>query len=145
MIRTLSNTSIFNTRSIFRTLQNLYHGDFYSELCVTLAYLKLWHIQNPRHTHNTVKKFSWNILFKTLRNTDIFRTLVYSQSWYILKSKHLQNPSEYLRWSILLRALCNYSIPRRAIYSKLSFIQTPGVLTTSQCISYFLSKASPTP
>ena len=89
---TLCNTSIFITRGICRTLPHIYYGEFYSEPCVTLAYLKPWSIQNPRYICNTVKYLSWNILFKTLCNPDIFRNLVYSQFWFILKSKHIQNP-----------------------------------------------------
>ena len=126
----LCNTGIFRTQGIFRTLPNVYYEEFYSEPCVTLAYLKPWHIQNPRHIHNTVKHLLWNILFKTLCNLGIFRTLVYPQLWYILKSKHIQSPAKYLRWSILLKTLCNYSKFRRPIYSKLSLIQNPIVSAT---------------
>ena len=116
--RTLCDTGIFRTQGIFQTLPNIYYGVFYSESCVTLAYLKLGHIQNQRHIHNTVKHLSWNILFTFLWNPDIFRTLLYSPLWYILKIKHIQNPTAYLRWNILLRTLCNYSIFRRPMYSK---------------------------
>ena len=112
---------------LIQTLSNIYYGEFYSESYVTLAYLKPWHIQNQRHIHSTVKHLSWNILFKFLRNPDIFRTLLYSPLWYIPKNKHIQNPTEYLRWSILLRTLCNYSIFRRPIYSKHSLIQNPSL------------------
>ena len=42
----------------------------YSEPCVTLAYLKLWYIQNP----------------DIFRTRSIFRILTYSEPWYI------QNP-----------------------------------------------------
>ena len=125
--RALFNTGIFRTRGIFRTLSNIYYGEFCTESCVTLAYLKPWHIQNPRHIHNTIKHLSWNILFKTFYNPDIFRTLLYSPLWYILKNKHIHIPAEYLRWSILLRTLCNYSIFRLPIYSKLSLIQNASV------------------
>ena len=38
--RTLCNTCIFRTRGIFRTLSNIYDGKFYSQPCVTLAYLE---------------------------------------------------------------------------------------------------------
>ena len=51
-------TGIFRTRGIFRTLSNIYYEEFYSEPCITLAYLKLWHIQNPRDIPNTVKHLS---------------------------------------------------------------------------------------
>ena len=105
--RTLCDTGIFRTRSIFQTLSNIYYGEFYLESCVTLSYLKPWHIQNQRHIHNTVKHLSWNILFIFLCNPGIFRTLLYSPLWCILKNKHIQNPTEYIRWSILLRILCN--------------------------------------
>ena len=70
--RTLCDTGIFRTQGIFQTLSNIYYGECYSESYVTLAYLKPWHI------HNTVKHLSWNILFKPLRNPDIFSTLLYS-------------------------------------------------------------------
>ena len=113
---TLCNTGIFRTWDIFRTLPNVYYEEFYSEPCVTLVYLKHWHIQNPRHILNTVKHLLWNILFKTLCNRDIFRTIVYSQLWYILKQKYIQSPAKYLRWSILWKTLCNYSKFRRKIY-----------------------------
>ena len=120
--RTPCSTGIFETRGIFRTLSNIYYGEFYSEPCVTLAYLKHWHTQNPRHIHNTIKHLSWNILFKTLCNPDIFRTLVYSQLWYVLKSKHIWTPGEYVKWSIFLRTLCNYGLFRCPIYSTLLLI-----------------------
>ena len=106
----LCNTGILKTRGIFRTLSNIYYGEFYSERCVTLAYLKSWHIQNPRHFYNTVKHLLWNILFKTLCNPDLFRALVYSHLSYILKSKQIESPTKYRRWSILLKALRNWSI-----------------------------------
>ena len=115
--RTLCNTGIFRTRGIFRTLSNIYDGKFYSQKCVTPAYLERWHIQN------TAKHPSQNILSKTLCNPDIFRNLVYSELWYILKSKHIQNSAEYLRWSIILRTLCSYSRFRDTIYSNLLHIQ----------------------
>ena len=73
-----ANTDIFRTQGIFRTLSNIY-GEFHPEPYVTLAYLKPWHIQNPKHINNTVKHLSLNILFKTLCNPDIFTALVYSQ------------------------------------------------------------------
>ena len=75
---TLCNTGIFRTRDIFRTLPNVYYEEFYSEICVALAYLKPWHIQNLRHIYNTVTHLLWNILFKILCNLGIFRTPVYS-------------------------------------------------------------------
>ena len=102
----------------------------YSQPFVTSAYLKSWHIRNPRHIQNTVKHLSRNILLKTLCNPDIFRNLLYLELWYILKSKHIQNPTEYLRWSILLRTLCNYSRFRGPIYSKLPHIQNRCVSAT---------------
>ena len=123
--RTLCNTGIFRTRSIFRTLSNIYDGKCYSQSCVTPAYLEPLHIQNPRHIQNTAKHLSRNILFKTLYNPDIFRNLAYSELWCILKSKDIQNPAEYLRWSILLRTLHNYSRirgPKTSAYSEPVFI-----------------------
>ena len=113
--RTLCNTGIFRTRGIFRTLSNIYDGKFYSQPCVTPAYLEPWHIQNPRHIQNTAKHLSRNILFKTLCNPDIFKTLVYSELWYILKSNHIQNPVEYPRYS-------NYSKIYLFLFSQLPMI-----------------------
>ena len=127
---TLRNTGIFRTRSIFRTLPNVYYEELYSESCVTLAYLKNRHIQNPRHISHTVKHLLRNILFKKLYNPDIFRTLVYSQLWYLLKPKRIQNPVKYLRWRVLLKTLCNYSKFRRPIYSRVSPIQNPVLSAT---------------
>ena len=121
--RTLCNTGIFRARGIFRTLSNVYDGKFYSQPCVTPAYLEPWHIQNPRHIQNTAKHLSRNILFKTLCNPDIFRNLVCSEFWCILKLKHIQYHVEYLRWSISLRTLCNYSRFRGLIFSKFWYIQ----------------------
>ena len=118
------NTGIFRTRGIFRTLSNIYDGKFYSQPCVTLAYLEPWNIQNPKHIQNTAKHLSRNILFKTLCNPDIFRNLVYSELWYILKSKHIQNSAVCLRLDILLRTMCNYSRFRGHIYSQLSQFRT---------------------
>ena len=103
--------------------QNIYHGKFQSQPCVTPAYLEPWHIQNPRHIQNTAKHLSQNILFKTLCNPDIFRNLAYSELSYIMKSKHIQNTAKYLRCSILLRTLCNYNRFRDPIFSKLWHIQ----------------------
>ena len=127
---TLCNAGIFRTRDIFRTLPNIYYEEFYSEPCVTLAYLKPWHIQNSKHIHNTVKDLLWNILFKTLCNLGIFKTLIHSQHWYILKSKHIQSLAKYLRWRIFLKTLCNCSKFRRPIQSKLSLTKNPIVSAT---------------
>ena len=127
--KTLCNTGIFRAQGIFRTLLNIYYEGHYSEPCLALANLKPWHIQNSRHTHNTVKYLLWNVFFKILCNIDIFRTLVYSQLWYILKLKHIQSPAKYLRWNILLKILSNYSKFKRPIYSKLLLIQNPIVQT----------------
>ena len=113
--RTLCNTGIFRTGGIFRTLSNIYDGKFYSQPCVTPAYLEPWHIQNPRHIQNTAKHLSRNILFKTLCNPDIFKTLVYSELWYILKSNHIQNPVEYPRYF-------NYSKIYLFLFSQLPLI-----------------------
>ena len=38
--RTLYDTGIFRTQGISQTLSNIHYGEFYSEPCVTLAYLK---------------------------------------------------------------------------------------------------------
>ena len=43
------------TQGILRTLSNIYDREFYSEQCVTIAFFKRWHIQNPRHIQNIVK------------------------------------------------------------------------------------------
>ena len=92
------------TRGISRTLSSIYYGEFYAESCVTLTYLKSWHIQNQRHTDSTFKHLSWNILFKFLCHPDVFRTLLYTPLWYILKKAcriskmeyFIKNPMAYL-------------------------------------------------
>ena len=67
----------------------------YLELCVTLTYLKLWHIQNPN-------------IFRT---RGIFRSTAYSQPQYIQNPHYIQNAGifkiwdifrtlPYLRWSV---------------------------------------------
>ena len=66
------------TRGIFRTLSNIYNEAFCSELCVTLAYLKPWHVQNLRNIWNPVKHLWCSIFLRTLCNPGIFRTLVYA-------------------------------------------------------------------
>ena len=38
--------------------------NFYSESCVTLAYLEPWYIQNPRRTQNVVMKYIIQILVR---------------------------------------------------------------------------------
>ena len=83
--RTLCDTGIFRTQGIFKTLSNIYYGEFYSDLCVTLAHLKHWHIQNQSHIHNTVKHLSWNILFKFLCNPHVFGTYYIHHSDIFLK------------------------------------------------------------
>ena len=50
-----SVTCHLKTRGIFKVLSNIYNGTFCSEPCVTLAYLKLWHVQNLRNIWNPVK------------------------------------------------------------------------------------------
>ena len=112
----------------------MYDEKFYSEPCVTVTFLKPWHIHNPRHIQNTAKYLSPNILFKTLCNPDIFRTLVYSEFWFILKSKHIQNPAEYLKWSILLRTLQQVQKP----YIFKTFAYSEVV-----CVSYSLMQPRP--
>ena len=52
-----------------------FYGEFYSEPYVTLAYLKPWHIQNPRHIHNTFCQTSKPCV-----------TLTYSESKFIHNS-----------------------------------------------------------
>ena len=49
------------------------HNQAYSEPCITLAYYKLWYIQDLG-------------IFKT---RGIFRTLVYSQLWHIQSQRHI--------------------------------------------------------
>ena len=78
-----SSHSIYDNQGIFRTLSNIYNGEFYSEQCVTLPYLEPWHIQNPRHIQNTLKYLWWNVLLKTICNPDIFRNLVYPELKHI--------------------------------------------------------------
>ena len=66
-------------RGIFRTLSNIYNEAFCSELCVTLAYLKPWHVQNLRNIWNPVKHLWCSIFLRTLCNPGMFRTLVYAE------------------------------------------------------------------
>ena len=42
-------------KTLFRTLSSIYYGEFYSEPCVTLAYLEPWHIQNIIHHNNSAE------------------------------------------------------------------------------------------
>ena len=119
--RTLCDTGIFRTRAIFQTLSNICYGEFYSESCVTLAYLKLWYIQSQIHIDNTVKHLSWNILFNFLYNPDNFGLFLKTSIFRTLR---------YLRWSVLLRTLYNCSIFRRLIYSKHSLIQNASLSVT---------------
>ena len=64
----------------------MYNGKFYSQLCVTVAFLEPWHIQK------IAKYLRRNILFKTFCNTDIFRTLAYSE--HILTYSEIKAYSE---------------------------------------------------
>ena len=81
--RTLCNTDIFRTRGIFQTLANIYYGKFYSESCVTLAYLKPWHIQNQ----NTVSRISIFIILSNIYHEIFYLnfcvTLTYLEPYYI--------------------------------------------------------------
>ena len=70
--RTLCDTGIFRTRGILQTLSNIYYGEFYSESCVTLAYLKPWHIQNQRHILSNI---SHEIIYLS-SSVRLFRTRV---------------------------------------------------------------------
>ena len=81
--RTLCNTGIFRTQGIFQTLSNIYHGEFYSESCVTLAYLKPWHIQNQ----NTVSRISIFMILSDIYHEIFYLnscvTLTYLEPYYI--------------------------------------------------------------
>ena len=70
--RTLCDTGIFRTRGILQTLSNIYYGEFYSESCVTLAYLKPWHIQNQRHILSNI----YHKIFYLSSSVRSFRTRV---------------------------------------------------------------------
>ena len=62
LYRTLCNTGIFRTWDIFQTVSNICYGEFYSESCMTLAYLKPWYIQNQ----NTVSRISIFIILSNI-------------------------------------------------------------------------------
>ena len=84
--RTLCNTDIFRTRGILRTLANIYYGKFYSESCVTPAYLKPWHIQNQ----NTVSRISIFIILSNIYHEIFYLnscvTPTYLEPYYIHRS-----------------------------------------------------------
>ena len=84
--RTLCDTGIFRTQGIFQTLSNIYYGEFYSESCVTLAYLKPWHIQNQ----NTVSRISIFIILSNIYHEIFYLnycvTLTYLEHYYIYHS-----------------------------------------------------------
>ena len=61
---------------------------FFSEPCVTLAYLEPCHIQNLRNIHNPVKHLDDVAFF--------WWTRTYSEPWQILKPWYIQNPFEYI-------------------------------------------------
>ena len=81
--RTPCNTGIFRTRGIFRTLSNNYYGELYSESCVTLAYLKPWHIENQ----NTVSRINIFIILSNIYHEIFYLnsclTLTYLEPCYI--------------------------------------------------------------
>ena len=83
LYRTLCDTGIFRTRGIFQTLSNIYYGEFYSESCVTLAYLKPCHIQNQ----NTVSRISIFIILPNIYHEIFYLnscvTLTYLEPYYI--------------------------------------------------------------
>ena len=80
MNRTLRNTGIFKTRGIFRAPKNIYYGEFYSEPCVTLAYLKpcIFRIQDIV------------IILSSIYHEKFYSkpsvTLTYLEPWYIHNS-----------------------------------------------------------
>ena len=79
----LCNSGIFRTWGIFQTLLNIYCEEFYSESCVTLAYLKPWHIQNQ----NTVSRISIFIILPNIYHEIFYLnscvTLTYLEPYYI--------------------------------------------------------------
>ena len=91
--RTLCDTGIFRTQGIFQTLSNIYYGEFYSESCVTLAYLKPWHIQNQ----NTVSRISIFIILSNIYHEIFYLnscvTLTYLEPYYIHHSGMLLKTS----------------------------------------------------
>ena len=80
---TLCTTGKFRTRGIFQTLSNIYYREFYSESCVTLAYLKPWDIQNQ----NTVGRISIFIILSNIYHEIFYLnscvTLTYLEPYYI--------------------------------------------------------------
>ena len=81
--RALCNTGIFRTSAIFQTKSDIYYGEFYSESCVTLAYLKSWYIQNQ----NTVSRVSIFIILSNIYHEIFYLnscvTLTYLEPYYI--------------------------------------------------------------
>ena len=65
------NPNMLRAQGILRNLShmynmsNIYDGKCYSQICVTLAYLELWHIQNPIDIQNTAK-YLWREFIQKL-------------------------------------------------------------------------------
>ena len=71
-------------------LSDIYNGQCCGELWVTLAYLELCHLQNPKNIWNPVKDL-WCSIF-----LDSCVTLVYLEPWYMQNPMNNQNPVKYL-------------------------------------------------
>ena len=81
-------------------------------------------IQNPvyyrkfRHIHIQFRHCG---IFRTMRNSCIFRNLPYSKSWHIQNPRYIQNSVS--TYSSIFRTLCNASALRILPYSEFGHIQ----------------------
>ena len=120
--RTLCNTGIFRARGIFRTLSNVYDGKFYSQPCVTSAYLE------PRHIQNTAKHLSRSISFKNLvqhqhiQKPTMFKTLVYSEIKAYSETYHISKMERLIKNPVYLQQIQRPYIFKTSAYSELVFV-----------------------
>ena len=85
--RTLCNTCIFRTRGILQTLSNIYYGEFYSESCATLAYLKPW-IFRIKGIFIILSNIYHKIFYLNSCVTLAYLEPYYIHHWYILKKAY---------------------------------------------------------
>ena len=82
-----------------RTLSNTYYREFYSEACVILAYLKPWHIQNPRKkiihfsTPPTLRSLHTLVRYPRQHATHIRR----HERWHATHTTHFATPPTQAR------------------------------------------------
>ena len=85
-------------------MPNIYDGKCYSQPCVSLVYLELWHIQNPSHIQNTAKYLSSNISFETLCNPEIFRTLTILRTLVYSEIKAYSEPCRISKMEYFIKS-----------------------------------------